>query len=139
MNLGSIVDGHDDDSIALISRGRSTSYGDLRDQIDRLRGGFASVGIGDGDRVALLCSNSRHFIISYLAVVGLGGVVVPLNPLSPSPEIEAELDDDEVSSEGSAASSAASLAARAAFERIMNPVVKVYCRSAAATTATCRH
>lgn len=91
LNLGSIVDGHDADSVALISRGRPTSYGELREQIDRLRGGFASVGVGDGDRVALLCSNSRHFVISYLAVVGLGGVVVPLNPLSPSPEIESEL------------------------------------------------
>ena len=36
------------DDVALISRGRSTTYGELRDQVARLRGGFASLGIGDG-------------------------------------------------------------------------------------------
>ncbi len=35
MNLASIIDDHDADSVALIHRGRPTTYGQLRDQVDR--------------------------------------------------------------------------------------------------------
>ena len=91
MNLASIIDDHPDDAIALIHRGRPTTFGQLRDQVDRLRGGLASLGVRDGDRVALLCSNSDHFVIAYYAALGLGAVVVPLNPLSPAPEIAPEI------------------------------------------------
>ena len=91
MNLAGIIDEHPSDDLALISRGRETTYGELRDQVDRLRGGLSSIGVVDGDRVALLCSNARHFVISYLATLGLGAVAVPLNPLSPSPELEMEI------------------------------------------------
>ncbi|HEY4332931.1 MAG TPA: AMP-binding protein, partial [Ilumatobacteraceae bacterium] len=38
-----------------------------------------------------LIGNNRYFVVSYLAVVGLGAVAVPLNPTSPGPEIEREL------------------------------------------------
>mgnify|MGYP000367368474 CR=1 FL=1 len=54
-------------------------------------GGLADAGVGDGDRVAILCANNRYFVISYLAVIGLGAVAVPLNPTSPGPELESEL------------------------------------------------
>ncbi|MFT6392174.1 MAG: long-chain acyl-CoA synthetase, partial [Ilumatobacter sp.] len=91
MNLAAVIDEHPGDAVALISRGRPTTYDSLRDQIDRLRGGLASIGVKDGDRVALLCSNSRHFVVCYFATLGLGAVAVPLNPLSPSPEIESEI------------------------------------------------
>jgi long-chain acyl-CoA synthetase len=92
VNLASIIDEHPADSIALISRGRETTYGELRGEVDRLRGGLSGLGVRDGDRVALLCGNGRHFVISYLATVGLGAVAVPLNPLSPAPELEGEIE-----------------------------------------------
>ena len=37
MNLASIIDGHDDDRVAVISRGRPTTYGELRRQVAGLR------------------------------------------------------------------------------------------------------
>ncbi len=91
MNIAHILDNHPAGDVALISRNRSTTYGVLRDQVDRLRGGLQSIGVGPGDRVALLCSNSRHFVITYFATVGLGAVAVPLNPLSPAPELQSEI------------------------------------------------
>ncbi len=91
MNLARVIEGHDPDSTALISRGRPTTYGELYEQIERLRGGLSGIGVGDGDRVAVLCSNSRHFVITYFATLGLGAVVVPLNPLSPARELESEI------------------------------------------------
>jgi len=91
MNISHILDNHPSDAVALVSRNRETTYGVLRGQIDALRGGLSALGVQRGDRVALLCSNSRHFVITYFATVGLGAVAVPLNPLSPAPELQSEI------------------------------------------------
>jgi long-chain acyl-CoA synthetase len=92
MNLARVIEPHDADRIALISRNQETTYGVLRDQVARFRGGLAAAGVAEGDRVAILCGNNPYFVISYFAVIGLGAVAVPLNPISPAPEIERELE-----------------------------------------------
>ena len=91
MNLASIVDPHPDDAIALISRTRTTSYGELRGQVAALRGGLVGLGLEPGDRVGIICANNWYFVASYLAVLGAGLVAVPLNPLSPPAALEGEL------------------------------------------------
>ncbi len=91
MNLANIIEAHPADRVALISRGRETTYGALRDQVAALRAGLVSSGVQRGDRVGLLIANNRYFVVSYLAVLGIGAVAVPLNPTSPSAEIEREL------------------------------------------------
>jgi long-chain acyl-CoA synthetase len=91
MNLAQIIEPHDAELVALISRGRETTYGALREQVARARGGLAAAGIGRGDRVVILCATGRFFVVSYLAVVGLGAVAVPLNPSSPAPELIHEI------------------------------------------------
>ncbi len=91
MNLAEMIEGHVDDRIALISRNREISYGELRDQVGRLRGGLRDLGVAAGDRVAILCGNNDLFAMAYLAVVGSGAVAVPLNPTSPGPELVDEL------------------------------------------------
>ncbi|MCB0971804.1 MAG: AMP-binding protein [Acidimicrobiales bacterium] len=91
VNLAAIIEPHPADAPALISRGEVTSYGLLRDQVGALRGGLVGLGIDPGDRVAILCANNWYFVVSYLAVLGVGGVAVPLNPLSPGRELEREL------------------------------------------------
>lgn len=91
MNLASIIDPHPAEAAALISRGRSTDYGTLRDQVAHLRGGLVGLGIDPGDRVGLVCANNWYFVVNYLAILGIGAVAVPLNPLSPPREVEREL------------------------------------------------
>ncbi|HEX6657972.1 MAG TPA: long-chain fatty acid--CoA ligase [Ilumatobacter sp.] len=91
VNLAHMIDAHDADRVALISRNRETTYGELRDQVARLRGGLSARGVSDGDRVAIICANNRYFVISYLAIVGLGAIAVPLNPESPAAELEHEI------------------------------------------------
>jgi long-chain acyl-CoA synthetase len=91
MNVARMIEPHPADRVALISRNRETTYGELREQTDRVRGGLIAEGISAGDRVAILCENNRYFVVSYLAIVGMGAVAVPLNPSSPAPEIEREL------------------------------------------------
>ena len=92
MNLASIVEGAPDDAVAVVSRGEPTTYGELRSDVARLRGGLTGLGLRPGDRVAILAANNRLFVTAYLAVLGAGCVAVPLNPLSPPAEVGAELD-----------------------------------------------
>ena len=93
VNLASIIDAHPDDAPALISQGRTMTYGELRERTAGLRGAFQRLGIGEGDRVALLCGNDPYFAVALLATVGLGAAAVPLNPTSPAPELERQLSE----------------------------------------------
>ena len=91
MNLATLIDPHPDDAVALVSRGNPTTYGELREQVARLRGGLVAAGVEPGDRVALAAANNWFFVVSYLAILGCGAVAVPLNPSSPTAEIVNEL------------------------------------------------
>jgi len=91
MNLASIVDPHPDGAPALISRGKVTTYGELRRQVGELRAGLLDYGIQPDDRVAIVSANNWFFAISYLAVLGVGAIAVPLNPLSPTAELKGQL------------------------------------------------
>ena len=91
MNLAGIIDRHPDDAVALVSRGKTTTYGQLRSQVASLRGGLVGLGVRPDDRVAVLCANNWYFVVSYLASLSAGAIVVPLNPTSPAAELERQL------------------------------------------------
>ena len=87
MNLATIIDAHPADAVALISRGRNTTYGALREQAAGYRGGLIDLGLEPGDRVGIVCGNNWYFVATYLAVLGAGLVAVPLNHLAPTPQL----------------------------------------------------
>ncbi len=91
MNLASLLDLHPADRVALISRGRKTTFGELQEQVAALRGGLTRLGVGRGDRVAIIANNNWYFVVTYLATLGVGGVAVPLNPQTPPAAIASEL------------------------------------------------
>jgi long-chain acyl-CoA synthetase len=91
VNLASIIDPHPDDAVALVSRGKPTTYGELRAQVAALRGAFVAHGLEPGDRIAIACGNNWYFVVAYLAALGAGMVAVPLNPSAPPPELEYQL------------------------------------------------
>jgi long-chain acyl-CoA synthetase len=93
VNLASLADQHPADDTALISRGKITTWGELQQQAAGLRGGLTGLGLEPGDRVAIVCANNWYFVVSYLAVLGAGLVAVPLNPASPTPALERELNE----------------------------------------------
>jgi long-chain acyl-CoA synthetase len=57
---------------------RDYSWRHVADQAMRLRAGLKRLGVARGDRIAILSENSPEWVIVDLAVLGLGGVVVPL-------------------------------------------------------------
>ncbi|MGO9455232.1 MAG: AMP-dependent synthetase/ligase [Candidatus Binataceae bacterium] len=54
------------------------SWNEIAEAAGRLRAGLQKLGVRPGDRVAILSDNSPQWVIVDLAVLGLGGVVVPL-------------------------------------------------------------
>jgi long-chain acyl-CoA synthetase len=92
VNLASAIDAHPADGPALVSHGETTTYGELRSRVAGLRGALVARGVAPGDRVAIVAANDPSFVVAYLGVLGVGGVAVPLNPLSPPPELGRELD-----------------------------------------------
>jgi len=91
VNLVSVFERHDPAEVALISRGKYTTYGELGEQTARLRGALRGFGLEPGDRVAIVAGNNWYFVASYLAVLGAGLVAVPLNPTSPPLELESQI------------------------------------------------
>lgn len=91
MNLATIIEGHPDDAVALVSRGQPTTYGELRAQVAALRGGLAGLGLEPGDRLGIVAGNNWYFVVSYLAALGAGLVAVPMNPSNPASALAHEM------------------------------------------------
>lgn len=66
------------EQVALIGK-KTVTYGELKEQVDRYRAFFYQQGVCQGDNVGLLAKNSVEFIYSYMAIVSLGAVAVPIN------------------------------------------------------------
>jgi long-chain acyl-CoA synthetase len=64
---------------ALVCGDEQLTWAELLDQVERLAHGLTTSGIEAGDAVALLLPNSPGFVVSFLAITGIGAVVVPLN------------------------------------------------------------
>jgi acyl-CoA synthetase (AMP-forming)/AMP-acid ligase II len=80
-----LLEGAEEDRIALIDTAAQHSYRDLRRACRQMAAALQEKGVGAGDRVGLLASNSLFWVASYLATLKLGAVCVPLSTfLSPS-------------------------------------------------------
>jgi long-chain acyl-CoA synthetase len=64
VNVASLIAPHPADTVALISRGKSFTYGELREQVARLAGGLVGVGVSPGDRVGIACGNNANYVVS---------------------------------------------------------------------------
>jgi len=74
---------------AIIFHGAHYDYQTLLDRVEKLSGYLQhSQGLKPGDRVLLFMQNSPQFVISYYAILHAGGVVVPVNPMSRSAELD---------------------------------------------------
>jgi long-chain acyl-CoA synthetase len=83
------------DRDAFIFRGRTISYLSLKEAADRLAAGFRSLGLGAGDRVALMLPNLPQFPITYFALQKIGAVCIPMSVHFRADEIHRRLEDAE--------------------------------------------
>ena len=67
---------------ALVFFGRSLSYAELKAQAERMAGWLQAQGVRKGERVALYLQNCPQYVVAFYAVMRLGAVVVPVNPMN---------------------------------------------------------
>lgn len=72
------------------------TYGQFQKKVEAYRSYLYAHGVREGDNVGLFSRNSKEFIYSYMAIVGLGGVAVPLNFQLSAREIAYILKDAEI-------------------------------------------
>ena len=73
--------------------GKRMSYADLLSEVERCSAMLAGMGVGRGDRVALIMPNAPHYTIAYYATARLGAVVTGCNPIYTQREMEHQLRD----------------------------------------------
>ena len=78
---------------AVVAGDTRLSFAELDAQVGRIAGGLAALGVGSGDRVALLLDNGWAFVASLLACNRIGAICVPLGIRQRRAELEFLLSD----------------------------------------------
>jgi long-chain acyl-CoA synthetase len=73
---------------AIRINGQSMSYAQLHGAAAKVAGSLRAAGIEPGDRVAIILPNVPAFPVVFYGILLAGGVVVPMNPLLKSGEID---------------------------------------------------
>jgi long-chain acyl-CoA synthetase len=78
---------------ALMFFGRATTYAKLLEEVNRFAGALRRLGLRKGERVAVILPNCPQEVIAFYAILRLGAIVVPTNPLYTAPELRHQLAD----------------------------------------------
>ncbi|MEE4300545.1 MAG: long-chain fatty acid--CoA ligase [Pseudomonadales bacterium] len=78
---------------ALVDGDVRYSWRAFEERVARIAGGLRALGIGDGDRVAMLAHNSHRYVEFFFATFWAGGIAVPVNTRWAAPEVRHALDD----------------------------------------------
>ncbi|POX67042.1 long-chain fatty acid--CoA ligase [Microbacterium sp. Ru50] len=81
------------DAPALEFFGRTVSYQQLQDRIERAAAYLRDAGVRRGDRVAIVLPNCPQHIVAFYAVLRLGAVVIEHNPLYTAREMRKQFED----------------------------------------------
>jgi long-chain acyl-CoA synthetase len=73
--------------------GAVTTYRELGEQIERAAEGLRRLGVGAGDRVALVLPNCPQHVVAFYATLRLGAIVVEHNPLYTARELRHQFED----------------------------------------------
>jgi len=81
------------DKEALVCGATRVSYADLARRAMHIAHALSGCGVKRGDRVALFLDNSIEMVASVLAVLRVGGVFMPINPLTKTDKLAYMLND----------------------------------------------
>ncbi len=80
---------------ALVAGELRLTHGELLDRVSRLASSLRKLGVGPGDRIAILAVNGNHYVECYFAALWAGGVAVPVNSRFSLAEIIEQVRDAE--------------------------------------------
>jgi long-chain acyl-CoA synthetase len=75
--------------------GRTLTYGEIGELVDRAAAGLQHIGVVKGTKVGLFLPNSPTFVVFYFAILKAGGIVVNYNPLYSIEELTFQVKDSE--------------------------------------------
>jgi long-chain acyl-CoA synthetase len=81
------------DKAAILFEGKSYTYRQLDEDVNRLANGLRALGVERGDRVAIFLPNSPGFVMDYFATQKIGAIAVSLNVLLKRDEVKYIVDD----------------------------------------------
>lgn len=83
------------DKIAIVYSSRNITYKELDSLSDKFAGALAVLGVGKGDKIAILLPNIPQFIVAYYGALKAGAVLTPISPLNKEREVTYQLKDSE--------------------------------------------
>lgn len=81
------------DHTALIFKDTKLTFREYNEAADRFAAALQGLGVRKGDRVAVHLPNVPQFPIAYYAILRIGGIVVPCNPIYTARELKYQLKD----------------------------------------------
>ena len=81
------------DNPAMIYKDKRISYREFNTKVDRFAAALQQLEVKQGDRIAIHLPNCPQFPIAYYAILRIGGVVVPCNPVYTARELRHQLKD----------------------------------------------
>jgi long-chain acyl-CoA synthetase len=98
MNIYSWLQTHNrirPEKIAIKYRDKGLTYSELFNLTDSLGSALRNAGIKRDDHVTIMLPNIPEFVISYMAIIGMGAIVTPVNPSFTSHELKHILSDSD--------------------------------------------
>lgn len=83
------------DVVGITFEGRSFTWREVNDRVNRFANGLLSIGLSRGEKIAILAQNSHQYAEAYLAFAKIGLVAVPINWRSNAAEAAFILHDSE--------------------------------------------
>ncbi|PGY15860.1 long-chain-fatty-acid--CoA ligase [Bacillus sp. AFS031507] len=100
MNIGSLLAQNSrkfPELLAIECEGRSYTYRQFNEEVNRLANGLLVQGVNKGDKLALMMKNSDHFVFTFFAAAKIGAVAVPVNFRLTASEVHYILDQSDTS------------------------------------------
>lgn len=82
MNIGNLLSQNArkfPELLAIECEGRSYTYRQFNEEVNRLANGLLQQGVSKGEKIALMMKNSDHFVFTFFAIAKIGAVAVPVN------------------------------------------------------------
>jgi len=86
----------DNEAVVSVHQGVRWTYGELKEQVDRLARGLMALGVEKGDRVAIWMMNHAEWIVTQFATAKIGAILVNINPAYRTYELEYALRQAEI-------------------------------------------